>query len=494
MKRIEASANEKGTSYLEMMENAGAACAKAIYKIFDCADKKITVVCGKGKNGGDGFVAARILKEKGCKASVVLACGSPVATDALTMFGKLQDVSVYLFEQEQAKKEIADADIIIDAVFGFGFKGEPDEKTGEVFRLINESDALVASIDIPSGAECDSAKVCSSCVRADMTIAISCRKPAHVLKPACEYCGKIKVADIGLDTSVVNEEFSTLPTKAYKFLPKRDSVSHKGDYGKVLSICGSMKYPGAAVLASTGAVKIGAGLVYAAFPEKAYPAIASKLTEPIMLSLPCCEDGFLARGAINTLTEEAEKADCTLIGCGLGQTLGTASVFEEVLSACKNKVVIDADGINLLGTNINMLEAVKGRAVITPHPGEMARMLGLTSQQVNDNRLVLAAAFARKYSVTVVLKGANTVVSDGSRIYVNRTGNPGMARGGSGDLLAGMVAGLLAQGFEPFEAAVAAVHIHGKAGDLAATKYSVHGMTPFDMVSVLPSLLSDYEQ
>lgn len=494
MKAIEASANEKGMSYLEMMENAGAACAKAIYKAFDCSGKKTTVVCGKGKNGGDGFVAARILKEKGCRVSVVLACGSPAATDALTMFGKLQNVSVYLFEQEQAKEEIANADVIIDAVFGFGFKGEPNEKTAEVFRCINSSSALIASIDIPSGAECDSAKASTECIKADLTLAISCRKPAHILKPACEYCGKTKTVDIGLDASVVNEEFSTLSNKPYRFLPKRKSTSHKGDYGKVLSICGSMKYPGAAVLAATGAVRIGAGLVYAAFPEKAYPAIATKLTEPVMLSLPCCEDGFFARGAINTLTEEAEKADCTLIGCGLGQTLATASVFEEVISACKNKVVIDADGINLLGANINMLEAVKGRAVITPHPGEMARMLGLTAQQVNDNRLALAAAFAKKYSVTVVLKGANTVVSDGNRIYVNRTGNPGMARGGSGDLLAGMVAGLLAQGFEPFEASVAAVHIHGKAGDIAAKSLSIHGMTPSDMADILPSLLSEYEQ
>ena len=494
MKLIEAAANEKGMSYLEMMENAGAACARAIYKYFDCADKKITVVCGKGKNGGDGFVAARILKEKGCRVSVVLACGSPVATDALTMFGKLQDVPVFLYEQEQAAEEIQNADVIIDAVFGFGFKGEPDEKTAEVFRLINSCCAKVAAIDIPSGAECDSARVCGDCVRADLTLAISCLKPAHVLKPACAYCGKTKTVDIGLDTSVVSEEFTTLSTKPQKFLPKRDVLSHKGDYGKVLSICGSMKYPGAAVLAATGAVKTGAGLVYAAFPEKAYPAIASKLTEPIMLPLPCCEDGFLARGALDTLLKEAQKADCVLIGCGLGQTLGTTSVFEEVLAACKGSAVIDADGINLLGANINMLEAVKGRAVITPHPGEMARLLGLTPQQVNDNRLPLAAALAKKYSVTVVLKGANTVVSDGSRVYVNRTGNPGMARGGSGDLLAGMVAGLLSQGSEPFEAAVAAVHIHGKAGDAAAKSLSQHGMTPGDMAAILPKLLSEYEQ
>ncbi|MBQ2811955.1 MAG: NAD(P)H-hydrate dehydratase, partial [Clostridia bacterium] len=237
----------------------------------------------------------------------------------------------------------------------------------------------------------------------------------------------------------------------------------------------------------------GAGLVFAAFPEKAYPAVASKLTEPVMLPLPCCEDGFLARGAMEKLLSEIEKADTVLVGCGLGQTLGTASVFEEILAACKKQIVIDADGINLLSANINIAKALKGQMVITPHPGEMARLVGLTAQQVNSNRLALAKAVAREYGIIVVLKGANTVVSDGERTYVNRTGNPGMARGGSGDLLAGMTAGLMAQGFEPFEAAVAAVYLHGKAGDEAANRFSVHGMTPSDMAAVLPELLSDYE-
>ncbi len=495
MKRIEAAANEKGLSYLEMMERAGTACADAIYKKFKCEGKKIAVVCGKGKNGGDGFVVARRLRELGCEmVSVILVGGIPSAEDSLTMFSKMPNIPVFVGEQPEAKSRIDGADIIVDAVFGFGFKGEPDEATAEIFRSINKSSAVVASIDLPSGAECDTAKVCENCIKADLTLAISCRKPAHVLTPAKHYCGKVAVVDIGLDNEAVAEEFFTFTDKPMPILPARKSDAHKGDFGKVLSICGSMKYPGAAVLAATGAVRIGAGLVFAAFPEKAYPAITSKLTEPIMLPLPCCEDGFLARGALERLLPEIEKADTVLIGCGLGQTLGTASVFEEALAACKNNVVIDADGINLLSLNINIPEAIKGHTVITPHPGEMARLVGLTAQQVNSNRLALTKAVAREYGIVVVLKGANTVVSDGERTYINRTGNPGMARGGCGDLLAGMTAGLLAQGFEPFEAAVAAVYLHGKAGDEAAKKLSVHGMTPSDMAVILPGLLPDYEQ
>ncbi len=493
MKQIEAAANAKGLSYLEMMENAGNACANTVFNSFDCSGKKIVVVCGKGKNGGDGFVAARRLQALGCRVSVALVYGLPAAEDAITMFNRMNDIPSYSFDSELAKEKISSADIIIDAVFGFGFKGKPDEKASLAFDFINASEASVVSIDLPSGAECDSAKVNGNCVKADLTLAISCQKPAHVILPAGKYCGKTVVVDIGLNTDVVPEEFFTYSSKPTGILPSRDDTSHKGDYGKVLSICGSFKYPGAAVLAAKGAVKIGSGLVTAAFPEKAYSAIASKLTEPIMLPLPCCEDGFFSRGAVDPLLQEIPKADAVLIGCGFGQTLGTASVFKEVLTACQGNTVIDADGINLLSLNINIPEAIKGRTVITPHPGEMARLVGLTAQQVNDNRIALAKLFAKKYGIVVALKGANTVVSDGEQVYINCTGNPGMARGGSGDLLAGMVAGLLAQGFKPFDAAVTAVYLHGAVGDAAAKNFSVYGMTPSDMADLLPELLSQYE-
>ncbi len=493
MKRIEAAANEKGYAYLDMMEAAGTKCAQAIYKHFDARGKKLAIICGKGKNGGDGFVAARVLHEMGCHVNVILACGLPAAEDAIIMFNRMRDIQAFTFDSDWAKEEIASADIIVDAVFGFGFKGEPDEQTAAVFDFANAAPAPIASVDIPSGLECDSARASEHCIKADLTLAISCRKPAHVLLPACKFCGKVKTVDIGLDASAVEEEFFTFSSKPVKILPGRDPMSHKGDYGRVLSICGSRKYPGAAVLAALGAVRTGAGLVTAAFPEAAYSAIASKLTEPIMLPLPCCEDGFFARGAIDALLPEIQKADAVLIGCGFGQTLGTASLFEEILPKLGCAAVIDADGINLLSANINIPEAIKGKTVITPHPGEMARLVGLTAAQVNENRVALTKLFAKKYGIVVALKGANTVVSDGERVYINRTGNTGMARGGNGDLLAGMTASLLAQGFEAFEAAVAAVYLHGAAGDTAAEKYSVHGMTPSLMANMLPELLSDYE-
>lgn len=495
MKQIEANANEKGYAYIDMMHTAGVACAETTEKAYLTLNEKVAVLCGKGKNGGDGFVAAEHLRSKGYSVSVILACGQPVADDAVTMYGRMNGISVtdWLTDKEKACEIIKNADVIIDSVFGFGFKGKADDSTSEVFAAVNASKAKVVSIDLPSGAECDTGAVNGECIKADMTLVISCRKPAHVLEPACYYCGKIKTVDIGLDESSVQEEFFVLPKSFRPEFEKRNPLSNKGDYGKVLSVCGSKKYPGAAFFAASGAVRIGAGLVTCAFPDAAYPAIASKLNEPIMMPLPCCEEGFLARGALESLIPAAEKSDCMLVGCGLGNTLGTASVVEELLQETKCPTVIDADGINIISANINMLEAVRGRAVITPHPGEMARLLKLTTEQVQSNRILLAKAVAKQFGIVVVLKGANTVVSDGEQVYVNRTGNAGMARGGSGDLLAGIIAGLVAQGYSLMQAAMLGTYIHGVCGDVAAKKISQTGMTPTDMIKILPGLLSDYE-
>ena len=494
MKQIEANANEKGYAYLDMMYNAGVACATLTEKTYLNLNEKVAVVCGKGKNGGDGFVAAEHLNSKGYNVSVILACGQPVADDAVTMYRRMNGIPVtdWLTEKEKAAETIKNADVVIDSVFGFGFKGKADDSTAEIFAAVNASKAKVVAIDLPSGAECDTGKVNGECIKADLTIAISCLKPAHVLKPACFCCGKVKKVDIGLDETVTQEEFFVFPQKFRPELERRNPLSHKGDYGKVLSVCGSKKYPGAAFFAASGAVRIGTGLVTCAFPDSAYPAIASKLNEPIMMPLPCCEEGFLARGAIEPLIAAAEKTDCMLVGCGLGNTLGTSSVVEELLKGTSCPTVIDADGINIISANINMLEAVRGRAIITPHPGEMAKLLRLTVEQVQTNRIVLAKAVAKQFGIVVVLKGANTVISDGEKVYVNRTGNAGMARGGSGDLLAGIIAGLVAQGYTLMQAATLGVYIHGACGDVAAKTISEAGMTPTDMINILPRLLSDH--
>ena len=497
MKQIEQNAAAAGLSYLTMMENAGAACAAYIARTV-AASASVAVLCGKGKNGGDGFVIARHLKERGFSVSVLLSNGQPQADDAQTMFRKMSGIPItdYQMQKEAAESAVRSADVIVDAVFGFGFHGEADEQTAELFRAVNGSKASVIAVDVPSGAECDTANVCRDAIRADTTLAISYCKPAHLLYPAAEHCGEVIPLSIGIDETscdgVDDAGFFTCSQKEIK-LPRRNKDTNKGSFGKVLSVCGSRRYAGAAVLAANGASRIGAGLVTAAFPNDAYAAVAAKLTEPVLLPLPCCTDGFLSRAAIDPILCEAESASVLLIGCGLGQTLGTASVINEVLPACDRPIVLDADGINLLSRNIDVLESFGSRAVLTPHPGEFARLLDVSIPAVQADRLGLAKEFAQKHNTVLVLKGAATIVASPERIYVNRTGNPGMARGGSGDLLAGMIAGLIAQGMNRFDAAVTAVFIHGFVGDRAAQTLSVHGMTPGDMIALLPETLSDFE-
>ncbi|HBL41452.1 MAG TPA: bifunctional ADP-dependent NAD(P)H-hydrate dehydratase/NAD(P)H-hydrate epimerase [Ruminococcaceae bacterium] len=499
MKQIEQNAVSGGLSYLQMMENAGTACAEYVaHTVAHDIPATALIACGKGKNGGDGFVIARILHQLGRSVDVLLVNGQPQADDAKTMFEKMNGISVLDFATQPnfSKEKISSADYIIDAVFGFGFHGEADEQTICVFQAINASKAKVIAVDVPSGVECDSAHVCNGAIQANTTLAISFCKPGHLLYPSAEYCGAVVPLSIGIAESccdrVDDAGFFTLSRKEIR-LPERRAEANKGSFGKVLSVCGSRRYAGAAVFAANGAVKVGAGLVTAAFPDSAYPAIGAKLTEPILMPLPCCTDGFFIRGAIEPILSACKSASVLLLGCGLGQTLGTASLVNEVLPAAECPIVLDADGINLLCGNINGLESIGTRTVFTPHPGEFARLTGKTVPEIQNNRIALAKEFAQRYNTVLVLKGAATVVASPERVYVNPTGNPGMARGGSGDLLAGMIAGLIAQGMSRFDAAVTAVFLHGYVGDRAAEVTSVHGMTPSDMLALLPKVLSDFE-
>ncbi len=277
-------------------------------------------------------------------------------------------------------------------------------------------------------------------------------------------------------------------------LPKRPDDANKGTFGHLLSVCGSMNMPGAAVLAASAAIRMGAGLVTAAFPAAAYSAIAPHLTEPLLCPLQSDENGFLSAKSCFSLIDKLEKATACLIGCGLGQTRDTQTLVKEILLHSSKPIVLDADGINVITDNINILNAVSTPVIITPHPGEMARLCKISVKEIQEQRADVALWFAKKSQTIVVLKGAGTIIAtpDG-KCYINKTGNSGMAKGGSGDMLAGMIASLLAQGMSPESAAVCGVYLHGAVGDLAARETSKRGMTPSDMVSALPKLLSEYE-
>ena len=272
-------------------------------------------------------------------------------------------------------------------------------------------------------------------------------------------------------------------------LPPRRRDAHKGNFGHVLSVCGSRDMPGAAVFAARGAAECGAGLVTAAFPEAAYPAIASKLNEPIMLPLPGNPEGRLSFKGAEKLLAAAGRATAVLIGCGLGVDGDTIKITGALIKNSCCPIILDADGINIISKNINILREAAGELILTPHPGEMSRLCGLSAEEINRDRVKTALRFAAEWGVTLVLKGAGTVIA-GARgeCFVNSTGNPGMARGGSGDVLAGMTAAFAAAGLPPARACADAVYLHGAAGDLAAETYSELGSTPTRLLDSLPGV------
>ncbi len=507
MYQAECNAVERGISFSELMENAGNACAEIIkkhYHISKSNPKKVLIICGKGKNGGDGFVIARKMWEYGCEVTVMLACGEPKAKDAINMFSLAESTGVdiirYNNDIQTVYPYIEKAEIIVDAVFGTGFSGSLDAPLSRLAKTVNAAKGQTVAIDVPSGANCDSATIEGSVFKAETTIAISAYKPIHIMKPCSSACGRVQVADIG----ITDEDFKKIDSvtcftvnslDVKKMLPKRKPVSNKGTYGHALCVCGSMRMAGAAFLAVSGALRCGAGLVTAAFPQSAYPALAPKLTESLLLPLESNFDGTFSFSALPAIKEASKRASAMLIGCGLGFNKDTSRIVMSLIEETKIPMIIDADGINALGGNIDVLKKAQAPIIITPHPGEMSRLCGKSIAEIVANPIAVAYEFATRYGITVVLKGANTVVCGGNptEIYVNSTGNSGLAKGGSGDLLAGMSVSLLAQGMKPFDAAVSAVYLHGLGADIIAEKTSMRGMLASDVLNYLPELFSKFE-
>lgn len=507
MYQAECNAVKRGISFPQLMENAGQACAKIIKNHFCISKenpKKILILCGKGKNGGDGFVIARKMWEYGCDVTVMLACGEPKAADAIDMFSLVEAMGIDIIRYDNnltvLKPYIENADVIVEAIFGTGFSGSLNQPLSVLAQAVNAGKGTLVSIDVPAGADCDAASVKGAVFKADITIAISAYKPIHIMKPCNKYCGRTVIADIGItkdDFRNIDSVtcFSLNAQDIKNMLPKRKTVSNKGTYGHALCVCGSMRMTGAAYLAVSGALRCGVGLVTAAFPQSAYSAIAPKLVEPLLLPLEANFEGTFAFSAKAGISEAVKRASAVLIGCGLGFNKDTTTLVHSLIKEINKPMIIDADGINALSTNIDILKDAQAPVILTPHPGEMSRICGKSIGEIIENPIVTAYEFAKKYGVTVVLKGSNTIVCshNSNEIYINTTGNSGLARGGSGDLLAGMTVSFLAQGMSPFDASVCAVYLHGLCADIVADKTSMRGMLPSDVLNHLPELFSKFE-
>ncbi len=490
IRAVEQRCFEKYYNEAQLMLRAGEACAEAIIERYGEAlqNAAVSVLCGAGKNAGDGFVIARVLSCFGADVKIVLCAGEPTIAEPLTYYRRALDSGVCAVD---FAPEHTVCDYIVDCLFGIGFHGEPRAPFDTVFRAVHGSNAAVIAIDTPSGTDAATGEACEFAVHADFTIAISTLKMAHILPPANACCGEIACVQIGIPEDCYTEDYiETIEEDDVKALfAAPDKNANKGNMGHLLSICGSYTMFGAAVMAAKAALRSGVGLVKIMLPASAYPLAAAHLVQPIFH--PCREraDGTFSADAVQDFKDEADWANAIVLGCGIGDTDDTRILTDYVLHYAKCPVILDADGINCLSRCINMIKDVKVPTVLTPHPGEMARLISKTPAEIQKNRITFARAFAKEYHTVLVLKGANTVVTDGEAVFVNMTGNPGMAQGGAGDMLAGMIGAFAAQGIPLLDAAKAAVYLHGLCGDEAAKRLSMRGMTVCDMTELLGALM-----
>ena len=501
MREAERLSDEMGVTSQRLMENAGCAAAAFIRKtVQTAAGRNFMVFCGGGNNGGDGFVVARKLFEEGAKVIAVLCGGVPKSEEARYMYDCVLSAGItmldFLDDRQKIEQYLSDAEFIVDALFGTGFSGEFCGAVGEVTELMNGANATRFSLDVPSGVDAESGMAAKGSVCADFTVAFDAMKPGHLLLPGKEYCGKTAVCDIGIPHEVQAKMrqtcFAVEENMVFSSFRKRPRTSNKGNFGKLLCLTGSRRYPGAALLSAYAALRSGAGLVTVATVEKTVDRIVSRIPEATFLALPENEDGTVALEAAKLLRTPVQKSEAILLGCGLGRSEELTDLIRFVFENAEGTVILDADGINSIVSEPEILLSAKKTPILTPHIGEMARLCRKTVAEVLENRVELAVETAKKYGAVIVLKDATTIIaSPNGDVYFNPTGNPGLAKGGSGDCLAGFVASLAAQGFIETAAAVCGVYLHGLAADQAVKDRSEYGLLPTDLPDIWGKLLAE---
>ena len=488
-----------GVSSLILMERAGEGIAEGILKRFGkIAKKGVLVVAGKGNNGGDGFVVARLLKQKHIPCEVVLLAKpeelSPDAARNHHVYLKVRGRVVEVTEGrlDRLSDSMSGKGLLVDAILGTGMKNDVRGLYADAITLMNAAGIPIVAVDIPSGLHTDKGVPLGVSIQSEMTITLGYPKIGEVIYPGLNYVGDLVVTDIGIDPRAVAEvapKTELLEQEEIGWLvPRREADTHKGTYGHLLVIAGSRGKTGAAILACRAAMRTGSGLVSLAAPRSLNDIFASSLievmTEPLRdnateeMELPSDEEWHRL----------LERKDALLFGPGIGVSDATRNTLRWLLKNLDLPWVIDADGLNNLALDLNRLRHARTPPVVTPHPGEMARLVGKSTAAVNQDRIEVARAFAIENRCYVVLKGARTVLAtaDGT-VLINPTGNPGMASGGMGDVLAGMLAALLGQGFSPEEAMKLGVYLHGFVGDRVAEEKGEIGLIASDIIEGLPA-------
>jgi len=460
-----------------LMLNAAEALVSEAERLIDFdKNKKILVLCGKGNNGGDGIAAWNLLKQKGYNTDCIAVFGKDFGGAALTAYENC-DKRLILDYSEDSIQAIRDSDLIIDCILGTGFDGMLKADTAKLISVINLSHAKKLSCDIPSGCSCDDGKVLTVAVKADVTVTFAAYKPCFFLYPACDFCGKIIVADIGLPIEAVEKQNPRIllinESVIHNILNPRSQNSHKGIFGGVQLVCGSKMMTGAAVLAAKGALRSGVGLVYIESGRYVRKRLQTQLSEPVYVK-----------------KKKKTKAVSYVIGCGLGKR---SKRLKKLLKQNKS-IVVDADALSYLSKYPNIIKEKQCETILTPHPLELARLCNTTVDIVESDRIKAALTAAADFDSTVVLKGHYTVIATSKGdVFINTTGNSGLAKGGSGDVLAGMIGSFLAQGYSPKDSSALGVYLHGKASEFLKTKTSEFGMIPSDIPEAVGILLKNYE-
>ena len=487
-----------GIPGLTLMENAGRCCTdEIIAKFGQSKEKRVVVFAGKGNNGGDGYVIARMLAEKGWNVNVfVLGERGQINGDAAFNLQHLDPAFVIFCPAEEQlptllREKILNSDVIVDALLGTGLNNNVSGNYCEVIELINASAKPVVAVDIPSGVHGTSGKIMGDAVQARITVTFACAKLGQVLFPGAGQIGRLVTADIGIPNELLDNapgyDFLDAATVC-PLLLRRDRQAHKGHFGHCLIIAGSTGKTGAAALSANSAVRSGSGLVTLAVPASLNQILEVKTTEAMTFPLPDSDLGYLGDSALPVIRKLLIGKDTLAIGPGLGSHPATSSLVRALIESADVPMVIDADGLNALAEDIGVLKRKRSSAVVlTPHPGEMARMLGVSVSELEDRRIPAAQEFARDFDVYLILKGARTIIAAPTgEIAINGSGNPGMATGGMGDVLTGIIASLLGQGYHAWDACRLGVFLHGYAADLVAKNKGEIGICATDVQEMLP--------
>lgn len=496
MRRCEKLSDERGVSLAQLMDNAGEALGREVLQ--RCIENDLhscVILAGKGNNGGDGFVAANFLVLSGVEVTVFLCCGEPSTELAKNAFKRL-DTKVKLTNDLSCALD--GCDVIVDCVFGTGFKGGLSDEFKNIFTAVNSKDVLKIACDVPSGCDACGGQADGSAFRADLTVTFHRKKLGLMLSPTKYFCGEISVSDIGIPKECDGQADHTLTVCDGQYvkslLPYRVPYGHKGTFGRLTAVCGSDSYIGAAGLSVLGAMRTGVGLCELCTTNTVIASLSSAILECIYTRLDKDDNGFFLQNNADVIIEKSKTSDCILIGCGIGHTKQTEKLVAQIVQQAQCPVVIDADGINSIAANIDVLQKKRSDVILTPHLKELSRLCGCTTDKVLSDPLSCAMHIAQRYDVTVLAKSSESIVVTKSGSVLVDTGNTALAKGGSGDILAGMTASLIAQGCKCEDACAAASYILGKTAELLVRDASPRSTLATDILSAIPRSLKAVEE